>query len=175
MKLLCSNDWLRRKIASDPDIDAEAGPPLGGWTEIEDVHYDELQADNLAVMDNRNVVQMRVALGVLVRQLRLKDGLSVAELAERAQVSEDELHQVEHDPNYTAHPRLIYQLSEYFNVSLSTLSQMSGTTYAVERTLYNTAVKYAAKADDMSNLTGEEQETLDQFVAVLNKLSGSNP
>ena len=175
MKLLFSNDWLRRMIASDPDDDVEAGPPLSGWTEIEDVHHDELQVDNLAVMADRNVVQMRVALGVLVRQLRLKDGLSVAELAECALVSEDELHQVEHDPHYTARPRLIYQLSEYFNVSLSTLSQMSGTTHAVERTLYNTAVKYAAKVDDMSSLTSEERETLDQFVAVLNERSGSNP
>ena len=28
MKLLFSDDWLRRTIASDPDVDAEAGPPL---------------------------------------------------------------------------------------------------------------------------------------------------
>ena len=171
MKLLFSNDWLRRTIASDPDVDAEAGPPLSGSTEIEDVHCDVPQAENVAVMGDRNAVQLRVALGVLVRQLRLKTELSVAELAERAQVSEDELYQVEHDPHYTAHPRLIYQLSEYFDVSLSNLSQMSGATHEVDRVLYNTSVKYAARADDMSTLTNEERESLDVFVTVLNERS----
>ena len=175
MKLLFSNDWLRRTIASDPDDDAEAGPTPSGLAEIENLHRDEPQAENLAVMGHRNAVQLRVSLGVLVRQLRLRDGLSVAKLAERAQVSEDELHKVEHDPHYTAHPRFIYQLSEYFNVSLTTLSQMSGSTHAVNRVLYNSAVKYAARSDDMSTLTDEEQEVLNEFVAMLNERSGLNP
>src|SRR5260370_37541313 len=87
MKLLFSNDWLRRKIAADPDIDAEAGPPLSG--EAESMRRDEPQGESVAVIGDRNVGQLRVALGVLVRQLRLKEGLSVAELAERAQVSEE--------------------------------------------------------------------------------------
>lgn len=171
MKLLFSNDWLRRKIAADPDIDAEAGPPLSGSAEVEGAHHNKPQAENVAVMGDRNVVQLRVALGVLVRQLRLKEGVSVAELAERAQVSEDELRQVEHDPHYTARPRLIYQLSGYFKVSLSTLSQMSGATHAVDRVLYNAAVKYAARSDDVSTLTREEREALDVFVAMLNERS----
>ena len=175
MKLLYSNDWLRRMIASDPDVDAEAGLPLIGSAEIEDVHRYGQQSENVAVMADRNVVQLRVALGVLVRQLRLKDGVSVAELARRTQVSEDELYKVEHDPHYTARPRFIYQLSEYFNVSLSNLSQMSGTTHAVNRVLYNTSVKYAARSADLSTLTDEEQEALDAFVAILNEHSRKLP
>lgn len=171
MKLLFSNDWLLRKIESDPDVEPDAGLPLCGAAEIEDMHHSDIQAENTAVMGDRNVVQLRVALGVLVRQLRLKEGLTVAELAVRAQVSEDELRQVEHDPHYTARPRLIYQLSIYFKVSLSTLSQMSGATHAVDRMLYNTAVKYAARSDDVSTLTPEERDALDTFVAMLNERS----
>ena len=169
MKLLFSNEWLRRKIAADPDNDPEAGPSLSEKTE--GVVEDDLQAGNVAVMGDRNVVQLRVALGVLVRQLRLKEGLSVAELAERAQVSEDELRQVEHDPHYTARPRLIHRLSGYFNVSLITLSQMSGATHAVERKLYNEAIKYAAWSEDVSVLTTEQLEALNAFVALLNERS----
>lgn len=159
MKLLISKDWLRRKIASDPDIDIEAGRPLSAESPEPDV----------AVIGEQKVVQLRVALGVLVRQLRLRDGLAIAELAQRAQVSEDELRSVEHDPHYTARPRLIFQLSNYFNVSLANLSQMAGTTHAVNRTLYNTAVRYAANSDDMSALTEDERRDLDAFVAMLNE------
>jgi hypothetical protein len=46
---------------------------------------------------------------------------------------------------------------------------MSGTTHAVNRALYNDAVKYAAHADDMSALTDEERRTLDAFVALLHE------
>jgi transcriptional regulator with XRE-family HTH domain len=159
MKLLISKEWLQRKIAADRDIDIEAGPPL--WTE-------GLQPD-VAVIGEQKAVQLRVALGVLVRQLRLRDRLSIAELAQRAEISEDELRRVEHDPHYTARPRLIFQLSHYFKVSLANLSQMAGATHAVNRSLYNQAVRYAARSDDVSALTEEERRDLDAFVAMLNE------
>src|SRR5262245_48215720 len=109
MKLLFTNDWLRRRLASDPDEEPTAGGPSDG-------NPASAPAENVAVMGERNVVQLRIALGVLVRQLRLKEGLSIAELSTRAQISEEELRQVEHNPSYTARPRLIFQLSEYFHV-----------------------------------------------------------
>lgn len=158
MKLLFSKDWLRRTIATDPDIDIEAGRSL----------VDDEQEPNVAVIGERNVVQLRMALGVLVRQLRLREQLTITALAQRAQVPEEELRQIEHDPHYTARPRLIYQLSHYFNVSLTKLSQMSGATHAVNRSLYNEAVRYAAHSDDMLALTEEERRDLDAFVALLN-------
>lgn len=161
MKLLFSNDWLRRKIATDRDIDIEAGRPLSADGPRPDV----------AVIGEQKTVQLRVALGVLVRQLRLREQLSVTELARRAQVSEDELRRVEHDPHYTARPRLISQLAHYFNVSLANLSQMAGATHAVNRSLYNEAVRYAARSDDVSALTEHERRDLNAFVATLNELS----
>lgn len=162
MKLLFTNEWLRRHAASDPDDEPTAGGPCASATH-------EMPGEDVSVMANRNVVQLRIALGVLVRQLRLKEGLSITVLAERAGVSEEELRRVEHDPHYTARPRLIFLLSEYFKVPLSKLSQMSGSTHAVDRDLYNTAVKYAAHADDVSTLTPEERQALDTFVAILHE------
>lgn len=46
MKLLFSTDWLRRKIAADPDIDIEAGPPL---CEKEDAHFDAPEIEGATV------------------------------------------------------------------------------------------------------------------------------
>ena len=163
MKLHFTNDWLQRQIAADPDVDIEAGPAIdggGGHLKLE-------QADNAPM--SRTRVQLRIGLGVLVRKLRIKHGLSVTQLAERANVAEDELRQVEHDPHYTARPRLIHQLSEYFSVSLVTLSQMAGVTHDIDRFLYNEVVKYAAHSDDVGTLSGEERAALDAFVATLNE------
>lgn len=161
MKLLFTNEGLRRKIAADPDDE----PTAGGLS----LAAQGAEVESVAVMGARNVVQMRIALGTFVRQLRLKEGLSITQLSERAQISEDELRQVEHNPNYTARPRLIFQLSEHFKVPLTKLSQMSGNTHAVSRVLYNEAVKYAARSDDVSTLTNHERQALDAFITILNE------
>jgi len=157
MKLHFSSEWLRNKISSDPDVDAEA--------------FSVLRAPSAetpeVVMGKRNVIQLRLALGVLVRQLRLREQLSIAELARKASISEDELRNVEHDPHYTAKPYLLFQLSEFFDVPLTKLSQMAGATHAVSRSLYNDAVRYAARSDDLDSLTNEERRDLDAFVALL--------
>jgi transcriptional regulator with XRE-family HTH domain len=164
MKLLFTADWLRRKIASDPDVETEAGRPLANPLPIADI-----ERGKVAVMPERNVVQLRIALGTLVHQLRLRERLTLQELAARADVSEEELRQVETNPTYTARPRLIYHLSHFFGVSLNNLSQMSGSTLAVDRRLYNEAVQYAAHSDDVAPLTDLQLEVLNGFVAVLNE------
>jgi transcriptional regulator with XRE-family HTH domain len=163
MKLLFSTDWLMRKITADSDIETEAGKSLEG----DDVP-DDLARGKSAIVAPRNAVQLRIALGALVRQLRMRDGLTLSELAQRADISEEELRQVERNPSYTAGPRLLRNLSTFFGVSLNNLSQMSGATVAVERKLYNTAVEFAAHSDDISRLTAEQLEALEGFVGLLN-------
>jgi transcriptional regulator with XRE-family HTH domain len=161
--LLISDDWLRRKIVAARDLDTEAGLPL------------PLADENVAVISEQKAVRLRFALGTLVRQLRMRDGLTIAQLAERASVVEEELREVEHNPNYTARPRLLFQLSEFFGVSLANLNQIAGVTHAVERTLFNAATKYAARSEDLAKLTQEERDALDQFVAVLNERRPTQP
>jgi transcriptional regulator with XRE-family HTH domain len=172
MKLLIPSDWLQRKLASDPDAEVEAGVPLNASKESVAL-LEKLSADKsegrTSEIGERNVLQLRVALGTLVRQLRLRDHLSIGELAFKAEVSEEELRQVEHNPTYTARPRLLHQLSLFFDVSLAHLNQMAGATIAVDRSLYNDAVRYAAKSDDLSELTDIELQTLNEFVAALNR------
>ena len=156
MKLLFSKDWLRRTITSDSDSDVEAGPTLNEWALIAGLDQDN-QEENLAAIADRQVVPLRMSLRLLVRQLRQRDGLTVEALAARAKVSEEELKQIEQNPQYTAPPRLICNLSEYFEVRLEYLSQLAGATHTVDRKLYNTAIQYAAKSDELAILTDEQR------------------
>ncbi len=162
-----TNDWLRRKIADDPDEDPQAGPSVIPVTS--GARRTVAHPESFAVAGDRTGVPLRIALGVLVRQLRSNAGLSVAELAQRADVSEEELRRVEQDPHYTARPRLIHQLSTYFSVSLAMLSQMAGATHEVDRVLFNESVQYAAHSDDVSQLTKEQRAALNAFVSLLNE------
>lgn len=165
MKLLFTNEWLRQKIASDPDIETEAGRSLTGPA------IEEFESGKEAIMPARNVTQMRIALGVFVHQLRQRDGLTLEELAKRADVSESELRQVETNPTYTAAPRLIYKLSHFFGMQLNNLYQLSGRTLTVDRKLYNATVQWAAHSDDLTPLTHEQREALNGLVAVLSQRS----
>ena len=173
MKLLFSNEWLRRMISSDPDIDPEAGPSLIELVESTSALEHEPVGANLAVLSNRSAAQLRISLGKFVHDLRLREGLSIGELAHVADVSEDELTQVERDPHFTATARLIYKLSEYFDVELRLLSQMSGTTRAVDRRFFNAAIGYAAKSEDLSSLTDDQRQVLDGFIKALSEYSVS--
>jgi len=164
--------WLRRKIDSDPDVEVEAGPELNDWALLGGLDDDTIEEENLANVKERQVIPLRMSLGMLVRQLRLRDGLTVEALAQKAEVSEEELNQVEHNPNYTARPRFIYNLSEYFKVRLEDLSQLAGTTHKIDRKLYNTAIQYAAMSDAATVLTEEQREILDGFVAMLSERYG---
>lgn len=167
MRLLFPKEWLQRMIDSNLDVEVEAGPELNDWALLGGLEEETLQEENLANVEERQVVPLRMSLGTLVRQLRLRDGLTVEALAREAKVSEEELSQVEHNPNYTARPRLIYNLSEYFEVRLENLSQLAGTTHKIDRRLYNTAVKYAAMSDAAAVITEEQREILNEFVAML--------
>jgi hypothetical protein len=166
MKLLFSTQWLEQKIKSDPDIETDAGRPLE-----RNAVADDLASGKSSIVAPRTALQLRIALGALVHQLRMRDRLTLPELAVKADVSEEELRQVETNPSYTARPRLLHNLSNFFGVSLNNLSQMSGATVAIDRKLYNTAVQFAAHSDDVSNLSQEQLEVLEAFVGALNELA----
>jgi transcriptional regulator with XRE-family HTH domain len=167
MKLLFTNEWLRQTVPNDPDNEPQAGgTPESGTQETAAAG---VRAGSAAVVGARNVVQLRISLGVLVRQLRVRDRLTIAELSQKADVTEEELRRVEHDPHFTAGPRLIFQLSSYFGVPLTKLSQLSGATHVVDRILYNQAVRFAAHSDDVSRLTDDERTALEAFVTLLSE------
>lgn len=171
MKLLFSGDWLRRRISTACGPEPEAGLSIGELASPRD-NDSSAKTHTLPSSGVTTAVQsreLRKALGVVVRDLRLKQGLSISELAARAQISKDELQKVEEDPSYTARPRLIYQLSKYFDFPLATLSQMSGATEEVDPTVCKEVLKYAAYSDGRSSLSEEQKEVLDNFVCVVNE------
>lgn len=170
MKLLISREWLRNKILTDPDVDTEAGSALAV---LEGLGVTVPHAaENEATVGTEKVKQLRIALGVLIRQLRNRDRLSVLDLARRAQVAEDEIRSIEHDPHYLPRPRTIHQLAGHFRLPVRQLLMMSGATRTVDRGFYNEAVKFAAHADDVGDLDKHETQILYAFVKFINDREG---
>jgi transcriptional regulator with XRE-family HTH domain len=164
MEMLISQDWLRRNIASDPDLDTDTGPSLAVLESI-----GMFLPDNLAVQDSGKVVRLVQAFGVLVRQLRRHRQWTVDELARRARVDVEDLRSVERDPHFRPRPRLVHQLATVFDVPERALMKLSGATITRDVHFEEEAIRFAAKSDDMSKLSKDEQRALNEYVKYLAK------
>ena len=164
MEMLISPDWLRRKVESDPDIDTDAGPAIYVLESIGMFLPAELNP-----VDEGKVVRLVEAFGVLVRQLRRGKQWTIDELAAKARVSADDLRQIERDPHFRPRPRVVHQLAAVFGVPERALMKLSGATVTRDQAFEEEAMRFAAKSDDMSKLTREEQRVLNQYVKYLSE------
>ncbi len=137
MEMLISQDWLRRKVELDPDMDTDAGPAINVLESIGMF----LPAD-LSSVDQGKVVRLVEAFGVLVRQLR-------------------------RDPHHRPRPRVVHQLATVFGVPERSLMKLSGATITKDHDFEEEAMRFAAKSDDMSKLSREEQRALNDYVKYL--------
>ncbi|EDX79995.1 MAG: XRE family transcriptional regulator [Alphaproteobacteria bacterium] len=162
MEMLISQDWLRRRIDTDPDLDVEAGPSIGVLESIGMFLPVELIAQ-----DDDKVVRLTEAFGVLVRQLRRRQQWTVDQLAQKARVDPGELRSIERDPHYRPRPRVVHQLAAVFKMPERPLMKLSGATITRDQGFEAEAMRFAAKSDDLSKLTRDEQRVLNDYVKYL--------
>ena len=161
MKLLFTNDWLRNQIEKDADIECDAGIPLRDSAPI--ARFAHPQAAPAAAAPERKMA----VLNVLVHQLRRRDGLSVAQLAERLRVDSEELASIERDPNYVPRPRTMHQLADYMKVSTQAVQSLTAEAIARNDNIAQAALKFAASSKDLSQLSNAERRGLNDFVKFL--------
>lgn len=161
MEMLVTRDWLRRKIESDLDIETDAGAPIAVLESVGMFLSCDPQEET------SNVVQLKQAFGVLIRQLRRRDQLTLEALAKRARINAEDLRQIEHDPHFKPRPRVVHQLADVFGVPVRPLMKLSGATVARDERFEEEACRFAAKSDDLSKLSRDEQSALNEYVKFL--------
>lgn len=114
-----------------------------------------------------NIVSLHKALNSLLVMLRRRDGLDEGELAERADVTEEEIRRIEYDPAYLPSPRTIYKLEKVFSLPPGVLAKLSGAIKHHSPQLEETVLEFAANAKSIGKLTREERELLSAFVKFL--------
>ncbi len=167
MQLLADRDWIRKVISEDPDMDNDAGLPIALLEDLGMFMPSDLPETE---QEDARVVRLKFAFGVLIRQLRLRENLTIAALAGQARVTEDELRAIEHDPHCRPRPRTVHQLSRVFKVPEREMMKLSGATRTYDEEFQDTAYRFAAKSDDLSKLTDTERQALDEYVKYLNEL-----
>ena len=162
MKLHFTSEWLRSHIENDPDIECEAGFPLLGAEPLKTFAGAAPTAPDEDVQENRSVV-----LYQLVRQLRRRDGLTRAQLAEKIRVETVEVETIEAQPEYVPKPRTVHQLADYLGVPAKAVEQLTTAAQAHNDNLAAAAHRFAASSDDLSKLSRAEKKLFDDFVKVL--------
>lgn len=100
---------------------------------------------------------------------RRRAALSIAELAAKADVSEEELHRIEQQSDHLPKPRTLFQLERFFGLSPDSLGRLSGVIVdtGAQDDASEVLLRFAACADGMGKLTREEKHLLAQFVSFL--------
>lgn len=159
MKLAISRERLRQKIAASPDIAVEAGCNTGGILEFHATKND--------IPAEKEVVRLKEAFGVFVRQLRRREQLSVTELSAKARIDEQEVRRIEQDPRHVPRPRTVHQLATVFKLPERALMKLSGATITKDIAFQEEAYRFAAKSDDMAKLSVAEQRELNRYIRFL--------
>ena len=165
MKIMITKEWLRNKIEATSEPDIEAGIPLS-WLKSLDMFLPREFID--LPVDNKRMIGIKHAFGMLIRGLRKSQKLSIESLAKSASINESELRLIECDPHINAKPRTIYQLANYFNIDKKKLMLLSGNTQSCDEEVEEEALRFAAKSDGVSSLNNEEQKILNEYVKLLN-------
>jgi transcriptional regulator with XRE-family HTH domain len=112
--------------------------------------------------DDSNII-----LGRFVELMRRKRGLSIEALAGEIDVELSELVEIEEDVRHVPDHRSIYQLANYFAVPMGKLMKISGLSKPRDPQLSEAGFRFAARSESVEELSPEEQEALETFVAIL--------
>ena len=154
-----SKEWCMRMAQLEADAEIGAGLLAG------DPVFDGEAAPVVASDEEGS----NIAFGRFVRLMRRQRGVSLEKLAEDADVDMADLVEIESDPHHKPELRTTYQLANYFNLPRSGLMQVAGLTTAKDTTLFDEAIRFAARSEPTAALSEEESAALEAFVAVLSK------
>mgnify|MGYP001171470693 CR=1 FL=1 len=139
----------------------------------------EIRAGNFGFKDVPASVQSRalseagaepkVVFARFVELMRRKRGLTVEQLADACGIEVADLINIEDEDLTGLGPRTVYQLANWFEVSVSKLMQLAGLRDVEDATLAQQGLRFAARSNSMASLTTEEREALEEFVAGLGK------
>lgn len=168
MKLHFTSDWLHKHIENDLDVECEAGFPLRDATPLKQFVKEEKASEQqeLQAAPERKMA----VLHVLVHQVRRRDNLTTAQLADKIRVDAAELHKVEEDPGYSPRPRTLHRLAEYLRVPTAAVQSLTADAVARNHNIEEAALRFAASSDDLTALSRAERRGLNDFVKFLSTL-----
>ena len=112
-----------------------------------------------------DVASSRRAFVVFVRLLRRRHGLTIDQLAERADIDREEVVAMEWNNGYRPTPLTLHKLSQVYGLPQRRLAALAGAFR--DDSVNEHASRFAAQSESFSKLTPEERKVVDEFVKFL--------
>jgi transcriptional regulator with XRE-family HTH domain len=167
MKMRFTNEWLRRRIERDADLESDAGLPITNLDVLKAFVPETSPPAAARATASPAGRQSAAVLGHLLRQLRRRDKLELSRLSAEVRVPEPELRALEEGNASTLRPRTLHQLATFYRISAQALLALSPFAARRDSQLDDAAVRFATNSDDISKLTPEERKSLNEFVKYL--------
>jgi len=152
-----NKEWCRKAGARENGLNIGAGI----------IAADPMFTHEAGVDDSPNA--SRLALGRFINLMRRNQGLSIEDLAHKADIEIGDLYSLENNAIHLPDARTLYQLSEAFGVSQEKLMGLSGLTHSNDDHYVEEAVRYAAKSASVEVLSDDEHSILNGFISVLSE------
>jgi transcriptional regulator with XRE-family HTH domain len=165
MEMLITPDWLRNKNKTEPELEVEAGFPVEHLSNLAMFLPPDVVDD--ASPNKERVQELHHAFGLFVRQLRLRENLTVESLAEKARVNPIHIESIECDITFRTPPRTVVNLARVFDIPASKMMVISGVADNYDDPITEEVLKFAAKSNGVSSLNQQEQEILSAFVKIV--------
>ena len=104
--------------------------------------------------------------GRLIEFARREKGISLEQLAERADIDLEEVVEIERNENVVPQLRTVHQLALVLSLPAGRLAEVAGLA-APRPDLSNAALRFAARSEPTATLTPAEREAFEEFVKVL--------
>jgi len=106
--------------------------------------------------------------GRLILMMRVKNRLTISELAEKVGIEEEEVEKIENDQEFEPKPRTVSSLAKAFGVVPKNLARVANLTRRSDDRIFNGVVQFAAYSNQqMDKLTREQKKALQEFVQLL--------
>jgi transcriptional regulator with XRE-family HTH domain len=171
MKLERSKEWWMARAAREGNHVIMAGVP---GSDEDRVHSLDSVSEERSVTPRAATLaplskETHIVFGRFVNLMRRRRGLTIEAFASETQIDAGELLAIEDDVHYVPEPRTVYRLALAFKVAQERLMQLAGLAEARDSAFHLQAVRFAASADPVKQLSREENAALENFVAVLSK------
>jgi transcriptional regulator with XRE-family HTH domain len=123
----------------------------------------------LVTSEDESIERLRDVFRQVIRDLRLEQGLTIGQLAEKLEMNQNEVVAMERNPGYRPPPASLYRLSQFYQIPLRRLATLAGAVRDVTDDVREEASQFAAKSESFATLTREQRQLLDQFVSFLKK------
>jgi transcriptional regulator with XRE-family HTH domain len=158
MKIEIPKEWILSRAQHEEGFEIGAGSPL---------HLAESEASPSPAAEKIGTIEQRLSFGHFIALMRRRQGWTIQQLAQRAEVDIGELLVIEKDPHHEAELSTVHGLARTFNVPPRRLIKMVGLAEDRPSRLAEAAVYFAASADPVAPLTESEEIALQAYLKVV--------